>query len=152
MLKINIICVGSLKEKFFIDAINEYSKRLSRFVNLKIVELPQCKIDEKNATLKFEEQKIIEACEGYVVLLDIKGEQFSSEALASTIKKLEVNGQSTISFVIGGSFGVSEEVRKKANMRLSFSSLTFPHQLFRVMLLEQIYRAFTIINNMPYHK
>ena len=151
-MKINIICVGSLKEKFFIDAINEYSKRLSRFVNLKIVELPQCKIDEKNATLKFEEQKIIEACEGYVVLLDIKGEQFSSEALASTIKKLEVNGQSTISFVIGGSFGVSEEVRKKANMRLSFSSLTFPHQLFRVMLLEQIYRAFTIINNMPYHK
>lgn len=144
--------MGGLKEKFFIDAFNEYSKRLSRFVNLKVIELPQCKIDEKNATLKFEEQKIIESCEGYVVLLDIKGEQLSSEALASTIKKLEVNGQSTISFIIGGSFGVSDEVKKKANMRLSFSSLTFPHQLFRVMLLEQIYRAFTIMNNMPYHK
>lgn len=152
MMKINLICVGALKEKFFVDAFNEYSKRLSRFVNFKIIELPQCKIDEINTTLKFEEQKIIEHLEGYVVLLDIKGEQLSSKELADTIKKLEVNGQSTISFVIGGSFGVSEEVKKRANFRLSFSHLTFPHQLFRVMLLEQIYRAFTIINNMPYHK
>ena len=151
-MKINIICIGSIKEKYFTEAIAEYSKRLSRFCSLNIIELPQCKVDEPNATLKFEEQKILEKCEGYVVLMDIKGQQLSSPDLAKTIQKLEVNGNSTLSFVIGGSFGVSQNVREKANLRLSFSSMTFPHQLFRVMLLEQIYRAFSINTNMPYHK
>ena len=151
-MKINIVCVGNIKEKYFVDAIAEYSKRLSRFVNLKIVELPQCKVDEPNQTLKFEEQKILEVIEGYVILLDIGGKQLSSPDLAQTIKNLEVNGISTITFIIGGSFGVSNAVREKAHLCLSFSLLTFPHQLFRVILLEQIYRAYTINNNMPYHK
>lgn len=151
-MKINIVCVGNIKEKYFVDAIAEYSKRLSRFVNLKIIELPQCKVDEPNQTLKFEEQKILAVIEGYVILLDISGKQLSSPDLAQTIKNLEVNGISTITFIIGGSFGVSNAVREKANLRLSFSLLTFPHQLFRVLLLEQIYRAYTINNNMPYHK
>lgn len=150
-MKINIVCVGTLKEKFYINAIEEYSKRLSRFVSLKIIELPQCKIDDINQTLKFEEQKILDALEGYIVLMDIGGKQMTSPELAKTIKNIEISN-STITFIIGGSFGVSQNVRDRANMRLSFSSLTFPHQLFRVMLLEQIYRAYTINNNMPYHK
>jgi len=151
-MKINIICIGSIKEKYFTDAIAEYKKRLSRFCSLNIIELQQCKIDEANTSIKFEEEKIMEKLDGYVVLMDINGKEFSSPDFAKTLQKLEVNGSSTISFVIGGSFGVSQKIKEKANMRLSFSPMTFPHQLFRVMLLEQIYRAFSINSNMPYHK
>ena len=151
-MKINIICIGTIKEKYFLEAIAEYRKRLSRFCTLNIIELQQCKIDEPNISIKFEEEKIMEKLEGYIILMDINGKQLSSPDLAKTLSKLEVNGNSTISFVIGGSFGVSQNIKDKANMRLSFSPMTFPHQLFRVMLLEQIYRAFSINSNMPYHK
>ena len=151
-MKINIICIGTIKEKYFLEAIAEYKKRLSRFCTLNIIELQQCKIDEANISIKFEEEKIMEKLEGYIILMDINGKQLSSPDLAKTLSKLEVNGNSTISFVIGGSFGVSQNIKDKANMRLSFSPMTFPHQLFRVMLLEQIYRAFSINSNMPYHK
>lgn len=156
-MNVKIVCVGSIKEKFYCDAVNEYVKRLSRFVNLKIIELKEEKLP-KNASnaqienaVKLESLKIMQNLEGYVVLCNIKGKSFTSTEFAKQLKKLE-NDFSTITFVIGGSCGVSDELVEKANLNLSFSAFTFPHQMFRVILLEQIYRAYTIINNITYHK
>lgn len=152
MQKINIICVGNLKDKFFIDAAQEYAKRLSRFCDLKIIELKECNsLDNIEQIKKQEGELILKSVKGYVILLDVKGEQLDSEALASKIQSLSLTS-SEISFVIGGSYGVSDEVKKIANERISMSKMTFPHRLFRIMLLEQIYRAYTINNGIAYHK
>ncbi|MDU4938049.1 MAG: 23S rRNA (pseudouridine(1915)-N(3))-methyltransferase RlmH [Clostridium sp.] len=159
-MNISIIAVGKLKEKYLKQAIDEYSKRLSRYCKLEVIELPDEKTPD-NASEK-EEQQIKEK-EGrlilskikdnsYVVAMDLKGKQITSEEFASFISNCGVTGNSNIVFIIGGSLGLSEGVIKRANYKLCFSKMTFPHQLFRVMLLEQVYRGFRIINNEPYHK
>lgn len=159
-MKIELICVGKLKEKYLVQAIDEYSKRLSRYCKLNIIELADEKTPD-NASEK--EELMIKDKEGekilskisdaaYVVALDLQGKMLSSEELASFIADCGVRGNSHLIFIIGGSLGLSKGVRARANYKLCFSKMTFPHQLFRVMLLEQIYRGFRINNNEPYHK
>lgn len=159
-MKIELICVGKLKEKYLVQAIDEYSKRLSRYCKLNMIELADEKTPD-NASEK--EELMIKDKEGekilskisdtaYVVALDLQGKMLSSEELASFIEDCGVRGNSHLIFVIGGSLGLSDAVRARANYKLCFSKMTFPHQLFRVMLLEQIYRGFRINNNEPYHK
>lgn len=156
-MKINIVCVGKIKESFYTDAVAEYAKRLSRFCDFRIIELPEFPTKshsaaDVSASVKKESAKIAENLSGYVVLTDLGGKNLSSPELASFIGGKAVDGISEITFIIGGSDGVSDELKKKADFLLSFGRQTFPHQLMRVVLSEQIYRAFTIINNMPYHK
>ncbi len=152
MIKINILCVGNLKDKFFIDASAEYLKRLSRFCQCNVKELKEYTNLENIEQIKQAEgQEIMNNLKGYTVLLDVKGKEMSSEQFATLIKDISLTS-SEITFVIGGSYGVSEQVKQKVNFKLSVSPMTFPHRLFRVMLLEQIYRAFTILNNINYHK
>lgn len=159
-MNITLITVGKIKEKFLKDAIAEYSKRLSKYCKVNIVEVSDEKTPD-NASEK--EELAIKEKEGdlilkhikdnmYVVALDLKGENLTSPEFAEFIRKLGVKGKSNITFVIGGSLGISEKVLKRANYKLCFSKMTFPHQLFRVMLLEQIYRGFRIIKGEPYHK
>jgi len=159
-LNITLITVGKIKEKYLREAIAEYKKRLSRYCKLDIIELQDEKTPD-NASAKDEE--IIKNKEGqlilkyikdnmHVVALDLKGKMLSSEELSGFIKDLGVKGESNIAFLIGGSLGLSESVLNRANYRLCFSKMTFPHQLFRVMLLEQIYRGFRIMKGEPYHK
>lgn len=159
-MKITVICVGKIKEKYFQDAIKEYSKRLSRYCKLDIVEL----VDEKTpdgCSEAIEEQikakegeRILNALKGdeYVVSLAIEGKKLDSVALANKMNNLGIQGNSHIAFIIGGSLGLDKRVTSKSDMLLSFSDMTFPHQLMRVILTEQIYRAFRIINKEPYHK
>lgn len=147
---IKIICVGKIKEKYFINAIEEYKKRLSKYINLEIIELPDYNYDMVKT--KIEEGKNILSKitdKDYVVTLDINGKELDSIDLSNFIDK---NISRNITFVIGGSNGLSNDVLKRANYSLSFSKLTFPHQLFRILLLEQIYRSFKIIHNESYHK
>ena len=147
---IKIICVGKVKEKDFNEAINEYKKRLSKYINLEIIELPDYNYDMVKT--KIEEGKNILSKildKDYVITLDIKGKELDSIDLSNFIDK---NISRNITFVIGGSNGLSNDVLKRANYSLSFSKLTFPHQLFRILLLEQIYRSFKIIHNESYHK
>lgn len=152
-MKINIICVGKIKEKFFTEAIEEYKKRLSKFCTLKIVEVDEAsKIENLTKKSEAEGKLLLAACTGVIVALDGKGKLVSSTDIASYIEKKKVNGLSEISFVIGGSNGLSNEVNNSADYVMSFGNITFPHQLFRVVLIEQIYRAFTIIEGLPYHK
>ena len=152
MITINLVCVGNLKERFTKEEQAEYQKRLSAFCNLNIVEIKeQNQFENVDVTLQKEGIDILSKSKGYVILCDIGGKQLSSENFAQKIDKLMLEN-STITFVVGGSYGVSEDVRKKANERISFSQMTFPHNMFRNMLLEQIYRAFTIINGKSYHK
>ena len=146
-----IICVGKIKEKFFIEALNEYSKRISKYVNLSIIEVA----DEANVSLalKKEGERILSKIKDkdYVITLEIDGNKLSSLDFARKIdNNFGVN--KNLTFVIGGSYGLSEMVKARSDYRLSFSTLTFPHQLFRVILLEQIYRAYKINNNENYHK
>lgn len=159
-MNITLITVGKIKEKYLRDAIDEYSKRLSRYCKLDIVELTDEKTPD-NASEKEELQ--IKEKEGknilskikensYVIAMDLKGKHITSEEFSSLIDNLGVEGNSNITFVIGGSLGLSQEVIKRANYKLCFSKMTFPHQLFRVMLLEQIYRGYRIIKGEPYHK
>ncbi len=160
MIHINIICIGKIKENFFKQAIDEYSKRLSKYCNLKIVELPDEKIPN-NASAK--EELIVKEKEGlniinhipkdsYTICLDPKGKEYTSEDFSKKIENISINFNSSITFIIGGSLGISNDVLLKSNEKISFSKMTFPHQLFRVFLLEQIYRAFKISNNEIYHK
>ena len=153
MLKVNIVCVGSVKEKFYIDAIKEYQKRLSRFCSLSVVEVQEEAL-EKSIEKKIdkESEKLMNAFKGAVILLDREGKMTSSEELAASLDKLSSGGVSEISFVIGGSNGLSNDVIKASKLVLSFGKITYPHQLFRVVLAEQIYRAFAIIAGLPYHK
>ena len=159
MLNVNIICVGNLKEKFFTDALSEYKKRLGRYCKFEVVELPEEKIADNvtqsqiDKTLKKEGEKILSKIgkSDFVVAMCIEGKQLSSEELSKKIEDISLTN-STVNFVIGGSWGLSDDVKKRADMRLSVSKMTFPHQLFRVMLAEQIYRAFSITANAKYHK
>lgn len=159
-MKITIVCVGKIKEKFFRDAISEYSKRLSKFCKLNVIEVDDEKTPD-GASLKVEES--IKDKEGarimahipegaYVIVLAIEGAKYSSENFAKKIDRLCIEGKSNIVFIIGGSLGVAESVKSKADELVSFSDMTFPHQLMRVILLEQVYRCFKIISNEPYHK
>ncbi len=159
-MNITIISVGKLKEKYLKLAIEEYSKRLQRYCKLDIIELNDEKTPD-NASEKEEEQikekegkAILKAIKdnSYVIALDLKGKMLSSEEFASFIQDSTVRGISSFTFVIGGSLGISREVLNRADYKLCFSKMTFPHQLFRVMLLEQIYRGYRIINGEPYHK
>lgn len=153
MIKYNIVCVGNLKEKFSRECQEEYMKRLSRFANVNIIELTERNnLNDVNSIILKESEDILNKLpKGYNILLDIKGELLSSEELSSKLEKLELFND-TINFIIGGSYGVSDLVKEKADYKISFSRMTFPHNLIRIMLLEQVYRAKTISNNMPYHK
>lgn len=143
---IKIICVGKIKEAYLRDGIEDYKKRIGKYHKIDIVELEDSDIlEEKNRILKYINYK------DYVICLDIEGEQISSLDFANKIDKLFIN-YSNITFIIGGSYGIHDDIKKLANFSLSFSKFTYPHQLFRVILLEQIYRAFKIINNETYHK
>ncbi|MGN1201053.1 MAG: 23S rRNA (pseudouridine(1915)-N(3))-methyltransferase RlmH [Candidatus Caccovivens sp.] len=151
-MTINIICVGNLKEKFSRDEQDEYIKRLSAFCKINIVELKeQNQLENINLIVEKEGEDIVKRLKGYSILCDIKGSEISSEKFAQKIQNL-MQENSTLNFVIGGSYGVSQKVTALANERISFSPMTFPHNLFRIMLLEQIYRAFTILNGKSYHK
>lgn len=152
-MNIKILAVGNLKDKYYLSAFAEYQKRISAFAKLEVKELKeQTHLGSVPLIVERESEDILKNADGYIILLDISGKNISSEALAGEISRLQVSGISKFTFVIGGSYGVSESVRQKANMRLSFSKMTFPHGLFRVMLAEQIYRAFQIQVGSPYHK
>lgn len=159
-MKITLIAVGKLKEKYLKEAVSEYSKRLGRYCKLEIIEVSDEKTPEQ-ASQTAEEQ--IREKEGerilkhikddmYVIALEIQGKMLSSEELAAKMEDLGIQGKSHIAFVIGGSIGLGKEVLKRADESLSFSKMTFPHQLMRVILLEQVYRGYRIINGEPYHK
>ena len=159
-MKITLLTVGKIKEKYFTSAITEYSKRLSRYCKLEIIEVADEKTPDKASEalerqIKEKEGKRLLAYikeDAYVIALAINGKMLSSEQLAQKIAKLGVSGKSHIIFIIGGSLGLSDEILKKADYLLSFSPMTFPHQLMRVVALEQIYRAYKINQNEPYHK
>ena len=159
-MNIDIICVGKIKEKYLADAITEYSKRLSRYCNLNIIEVSDEKTVENASEVINERIKQAEAerilkyikKDSMLVTLEIDGKMISSTELAEKINKWGVDGYSDIQFVIGGSIGLHKTIIDKALFHLSFSKMTFPHQLMRVILLEQIYRAYRINNNEPYHK
>ena len=159
-MNINVISVGKLKEKYLKLGIEEFSKRLSKYCKLDLIELEDEKCPEN---LSEKDMEIVKNKEGqrilskiknnsYVIALAIDGKNLSSEELADTMSKLAVRGNSHITFIIGGSLGLSDEVLKRADYKLSFSNMTFPHQLMKLILLEQVYRAFSINNNEPYHK
>lgn len=159
-MKITCIAVGKVKEKFYRQALEEFQKRLQKYCKLEIIEVADEKTPDK-AGEKIEEQiKSIESERifkyvkenDYVIALAIDGKALNSEELAAKIENLGVSGRSSITFIIGGSLGLSAEILKRADYQLSFSAMTFPHQLMRVILLEQVYRSFRIINGEPYHK
>ena len=150
---IKIICVGKIKEKYLRDAIEEYKKRLSKYTKLEIIEVND--IDNQNIDIVLTKEKdLIEKyieSKDYVITLEIEGNMLSSLELANKIDNI-FNNTSTITFIVGGSYGLHQDIKNRSNYKLSFSKLTFPHQLFRVNLLEQIYRSFKINNNESYHK
>ena len=159
-MKITVLTVGKIKEKYLRDAIAEYSKRLSRYAKLEIIEVADEKTpDNASETVETniknkEAERLLKYIrdDAYLITLEIKGKQLTSEELAQKIDTLGVQGTSHIIFVIGGSLGLGEEVLKRSNYALSFSKMTFPHQLMRVILLEQIYRSFKIMKGETYHK
>ncbi len=159
-MKITLITVGKIKEKYLKDAIAEYSKRLSRYCKLEIIEVADEKTpDQASGTVEEnirdkEGERILKHIRDdmYVITLEIGGKMLSSEELAQKIETLGIQGESSIAFVIGGSIGLGKEVIKRSDFALSFSKMTFPHQLMRVILLEQVYRSYRIINGEPYHK
>ena len=156
MLSVNLICVGKVKEKYIIMGIDEFTKRLQSFTKFSLIELKEDGNDSNRDKNIKKESILIKNCleksKGYNILLDVKGKEYSSEDMSREIEKLTVNGVSTINFIIGGSYGVSDEIKASANIRLSFSKMTFPHQLMRLIFIEQLYRWFTITNNIKYHK
>ena len=157
VMTFKIVAVGKIKEAYFRDAIAEYTKRISRFAEVQIVEVEECTFNgmpndaEIQKILRTEGTSILQKVEGCVVVLDIGGTELDSCELSEKLEKL-TQSFSTITFVIGGSYGLSAEVKARANLRLSFGKITLPHQLCRVVLCEQLYRACTIRNNVPYHK
>lgn len=159
-MNIKVIAVGKLKERYWQDAVKEYSKRLGRFCRLTITEIKESQLAanpsaaDEEAVKDAEGRDILDRLKpsDYVITLEIDGSSMTSPQLASRIESLTVSGKSSIAFIIGGSLGLSREVSARADMKLSFSAMTFPHQMARVILLEQIYRAFKIIHNETYHK
>ena len=147
---IYIVCVGNLKEKYLVDACNEYIKRIQRFEKIQIIELKESLLNPYQLALKQEAEEIKKHLKGYVIKLAIKGNNLSSEELSSKIEQIKVQGNADITFLIGSSCGLDESII--ANYDLSISKMTFPHQLTRIIILEQIYRALTIQNHLPYHK
>ena len=154
MLKINLVCVGKVKEKYFAEGIAEYVKRLQRFCEFSITEVAEENAKNLDGLIIAEKEgkSILPKLRGTVFALAIEGKKYSSQEFAKEIKKQADGGASEITFVIGGSYGISEEVKKRADKLISFSDMTFPHTLFRLMFTEQIYRAFCIIGGTPYHK
>ena len=161
MLRVNLICIGRIKEKYYTDAIAEYSKRLSAFCKFQIIELPEERIrsNTPNASqidevLEAEGKRMLQKISpsDYVIAMCIEGKLLSSEELSKKLDEVALGGKSAVDFIIGGSYGLSAEVKSRADLRLSMSRMTFPHQLARVILSEQIYRAFEISTNGKYHK
>ena len=157
MIKVNVIAVGKVKEKYFADGITEYAKRLSKYCEFSITEIAEenyVKVDDSliESIKERDAERILPKLKGHVFAMAIEGKKFSSEKLASTIKSLTDSGNGVITFVIGGSYGLSNAVKQKANALISFSDMTFPHTLFRLMLTEQLYRAFSINAGSAYHK
>ena len=160
MISVTVICVGKLKEKFWRDAIDEYAKRLSRYCDLKIKELSESTLSENQSeseiacALSRESEAILKEIpkDAAVFPLCIEGKGLTSPEFAEKIEGVSLSGKSKICFIIGSSHGLSDAVKNRADFKLSFSKMTFPHQLFRVILLEQIYRAFSIIGGLKYHK
>ena len=159
-MNVKIIAVGKIKEKYIVEGIKEYSKRLSRYCNLEIIEVEDEKAPEN---LSKKEMDLIKEKEGgkiisripsnsHIISLAIDGKKLSSEELSEKVETLMIDGINDITFIIGGSLGLSDEVINKSNFKLSFSKMTFPHQLMRMILLEQVYRAFRIMRGEPYHK
>lgn len=159
-MNITIVCIGKLKERYWTGAIEEYSKRLSKYCTLTINELKEERAPdnpskaEETAVKEAEGKNILKQIknDAYVIALEIKGKELTSEDLAEKIQALGISGKSDLVFIIGGSIGLSDAVLSRADFRLSFSRMTFPHQMMRVILLEQIYRSFKIIKNETYHK
>ena len=159
-MNITIICIGKLKEKYWREAVEEYSKRLSSYCSLTIRELKEAPLPanasaaDEEAVKQAEGEAILGAVrdQSYVISLEVKGKKFSSEEMAERMADLALCGRSDVTFIIGGSLGLSEEVSRRADLKLSFSDMTFPHQMMRVILLEQIYRSFKINRNETYHK
>lgn len=159
-MNINIIAVGKIKEKYMNEGIKEFSKRLSRYVKLKIVEIDDEKAPENlsqkdmEKVMEKEGSRIISKIpqNSFIISLEIEGKHISSEILSEKIEDIMISGINDITFIIGGSLGLSNEVKTMSNFKLSFSKMTFPHQLMRLILLEQIYRSFRIMKNEPYHK
>lgn len=159
-MNINLICLGSVKEKFYKDAISEYIKRLSRYTKICIIELKDEKIPLNASELEEEKIKKIEASRilskikkgSYNIALDLKGKRYTSESFSKHIKNLELASVKEVNFIIGASLGLDKEILELADESLSFSDFTFPHHLIRLIFLEQLYRAYKIINNEPYHK
>ena len=160
MSNIKILCVGKIKEKFYRDAIAEYEKRLSRYCKLSVIEVADEKTPDKSSEAEEQQIKEKEATRlmahirdnDYVIALAIDGNTFDSVAFANHMGQVAVSGKSNLVFVIGGSLGLHQSILCKCNERLSFSAMTFPHQLMRVILLEQLYRSYRILNHEPYHK
>lgn len=150
---IKLICVGKVKEKYLVDAITEYQKRISKYTDIQIIELKDYNLDDINKSMELEKEQIEKYLDSkdYIVTLEIEGKEISSIDFSKVIDRAYTS-YSNISFIIGGSNGLSDRVKEKANFHLSFSKMTFPHQLFRVLLLEQIFRAYKINNNERYHK
>lgn len=159
-MRISLIAVGKIKEKFYTEALSEYSKRLSKYVKLEVIEVAdektpdQASEREKAQILDKEAQRILAKLPSgtYVIPLAIEGTMLSSEGLAEKLAGLGLQGDSHVAFIIGGSLGLADSILDRADFKLSFSKMTFPHQLMRVILLEQVYRAFRIMRNEPYHK
>ena len=159
MLNINLVCIGKIKENYLKEAIAEYAKRLSKYCHLEILELPDEKLPAKlynSSILQIKEKEskkisgVIKA-DSYVICLDLKGTEMSSETFSKKLEQISLMGKSTITFVIGGTLGMTQELLKTANETICFSQMTFPHQLIRVFLLEQLFRAFKISKNEIYH-
>ncbi|WP_072520140.1 23S rRNA (pseudouridine(1915)-N(3))-methyltransferase RlmH [Gemella massiliensis] len=158
-MKVTLLCVGKVKEKFYREAIKEYEKRLSAYVKLTTVEIPDEKVKVENSSeiavaMEKEGNNILSKIKDtqYVITLEILGESISSEKFSEKINNLMTTGKSDVVLVIGGSYGLSDSVKKRSNYALSFSKMTFPHQMMRVILLEQVYRAYRIIMGASYHK
>ncbi len=150
---IKLICVGKIKEKYLLDAITEYQKRISKYTDIKLIELKDYNLEDIHKSMELEKEEVEKYLDrkDYIITLEIEGKEISSMDFSKVIDKA-FTSYSNISFIIGGSNGLSESVKQKANYHLSFSKMTFPHQLFRVLLLEQIFRAYKINNNERYHK
>ena len=150
---IKIICIGKLKEKYLKDAQEEYVKRLKKYTNIEIIELPDSEIDDEKIALEKEKGELLKQIskKEYIITLEIEGEELSSIQLATKLDKTLIQN-SDITFIIGGSYGIHPSIKEQANFKLSFSKMTFPHQLFRILLLEQLFRSYKILNNEKYHK
>ena len=160
MVTINILCVGKIKEKFFKDAINEYSKRLSKYCNLNIIEVADSKVPDRvsdnlaNQIKDEEADRMLSQLkkDTYLICLDLKGKEYTSPEFSDKISKLTVDGNSNITFVIGGTLGIGDKILNLSKEKICFSKMTFPHQLIRVFILEQLFRGFKIANGETYHR